>query len=343
MSQSPQQPVPHSICFAHSLPNEILADILSYLAPRPATSVLKTEYAECLSIPLVCHRWRRLYDTVLYRKIDLGLEAWEGTPRPRRLFRTLTERPDLRDHVRVIHVNLLTPYHATCRVIADIIQYCNSVRKLGLHINLDPGDFVTLAAFLPLRNAAKGLSRLEKLQFSGKQYSSPLRDIMNYFDLPTLRKMEIDGYGLDPRVDPHSPGTEVPWNEIDYTPHQEVEEFFAARQYSSGLTILKLRYPRVSPSITQRFLEWPAQLESLSLTQLFPSNYRHLYTTQAVQLILNSQIKSLQHIVLGTVPTKVPNSRQKTAIPDFSQFQQLRTLQLSGINLLAVHPRLPRS
>lgn len=322
MSRTASQPQISRICYIHSLPVELMIDILEYLTPA-TKSDYEPEYYRFLPIPLVSRHWQRLYDPILYRTIDLGYRGRGKTRRTSTLSQTLETRSELRTYVKEIIIRLSRPSHVQCVIIPDIIQYCTSIRKLTLHTHMS-------SEVWPIIDTAGKLQKLQSLHISS-QIGGPhlnLQMILSHFSMPTLKELEIRRYGLSVNSE-----SGVPWPQTVSPTQQRVEDYFSTCHHHDTLTTLRLDAPSTPPEVTEKLLQWPRHLTSLSITNLVNANYTSMYTIAAVQTLLDTQRDSLQHVVLGRIIEK-----GKNGIPDLSGFQCLRTLQVSAYNFLALRP-----
>lgn len=315
----PQRSQPLGKCFISSLPDELLAQILDHLAP-PNLFYHGPEYEKYLPILIVCERWRRLYEPILYRGIDLGHAGWQKPRRTARLVKTFEDRPGIPGHVREIHIQIYQPSDATCRMVVWVIQCCKSLRKLSLHMTMS-------STVWPIIHTASKLPRLETLQLTGYEGGPALQMILTHFDLPTLKELHLSRYGLS--VDN---GPKAPWRSVAGSTPPSLDHIFSHHSCNGAVTALSLTDPSAPPDITKSLLQWPAHLTSLSIDFLAHSIYALMYTVGAMQQLLDTQCESLQHVVIGIIPGQPRN------IPNFCHFQRLQTLQLSKYNLLTETP-----
>ena len=300
---------PTGECFLSSMPDELLLRILKYFTPAEYF-YFESEYEPCLPTPLVCRRWERLYYSILYRNIDLGLSGWTKPSRINRLEATLRHRLDLSDAVRMVRIRLWQPSDATCEMIAHILTCCNGLRKFCLNTFFNNSTWVIL-------NAAKRapLATLE-LGYGG---GPSLQMILKHFSLPTLKELSINDYGSgngeEPGLYPSSDNA-----------HEDLSLLLSSAS-PCNVTTMELIEPSAPAHVTKSFLQRPARLESLTMS-LFGAKY----TVDAVQGILDDHCHTLQHISLHTL------ARGLECLPDFSSFTSLESLQIHGDNLFAESP-----
>lgn len=313
-------------CHISLLPDELLAEIFSYLPPETDLFNEPT-YEECPPIPVVCKRWERNYDAILFRRISFVKQPMRQ--RHRTLVNTLQQQADLRNHVRDISVQMWHPSKATCRVIADTIAFCQATRTVSLHLGWS-------TKIWPIIQAVEMLPRLEALQLSGYDCGPSLQMILGHFNQPTLRHIRLSRYGLG-----HGDTIRAPWLPIESYSRDEGKQLsLLARSHTSAMVSLELTDPSASPHSTKTLLKWPSTLVRLCLSQLTNSVYWSHYTLDMVGPILSIHRESLQHITVDIIPggKNEDNTWTRSGIPDFSKFHCLRELRLSAYNILAEKP-----
>ena len=329
MKQPPSPPPePLGECYINKLPNELLTEILAYLPPDIFLHEPPT-YGQCPPIALVCKLWERNYDATQYQNIFLS-----GYSRWRKLYdwkvlKTLRQQAELCDHVRRIFVCMDYVSEDTYREIADTIKSCQAIHTVVLHVDWS-------IKVWPIIHAIEMLPRLQNLVLLGPHGGVSLQTLLRHFNQPTLRYVELHRYGL---ARGETPG-------LSYFKHEppspeEVDMLSGvARPRSSAISSLNLIDPSTSPRCTIILLQWISKLVKLSLSGLTCSTYRSQYTHEAVEQILNVHRESLQHIMVGTIPSGQDEHGNCIAagIPDFSKFPCLRELQLSHHNLLFEKP-----
>lgn len=308
-------------CFISTLPDELLAEVLEFLAP-PSYFLHNSQYEQLLPILFVCRRWRRLYEPLLYRRIDLGYNGWEKLRRTYRLLETLKQRPELRACVRETDIQLFKINDTTSGAIADILRYCeSSLRKLSLHTRWES------SAIWPILCTIRNFPRLEALRFSGYEGGPALQMILTHFDGTVLKTLALSRYGLS-----FGDGPGAPWNSANATGppfiSASAENLLAAHRIRGKVTTLKLNDPSAPLHITELLVHWPACLVSLTLTNLTQSKFWGQYSVRAVQRCLDYHCHSLEHVTLGILASDANH------MPEFSHFPKLQTLQISSYNIL---------
>ena len=329
MKQPPSPPLkPLGECYIKKLPNEVLTEIFAYLPPDIFVHEPPT-YEQCPPIALVCKLWQRNYDATQYQNIFLsGYSTWRQLYNEK-VLKTLRQQAELRDHVRRISVCMDYVSEATYREIADTIKSCRTIHTVVLRVEWS-------IKVWPIIHAIETLPRLQHLVLLGPRSGVSLQMLLRYFNQPTLRYVELHRYGLA-RGD--TPGLSYFQHE---PPSPEETHLFSlvARPRSSAIPSLNLTDPSTPPICTMTLLQWISKLVKLSLSALTCSTYGWLYTHKVVELLLNVHRESLQHIMLGTIPSGLDEHGNCIAagIPDFSKFPCLCELQLSHHNLLFEKP-----
>ena len=330
----PPQPPPEPLgeCYINTLPDELLAEILSYLPPdnclyRPPT------YEQCPPIALVCKRWERNYDATLYHMVSLvQYPRWQQL-RTWRIVRVLREQAELRRHVRQIHVDMIHMSQATCSQVTDLIKSCPTIHTVSLLLDRSKRSIEVW----PIIHAVQKLPRLKVLWLTECDgYVSGGMHCLQQFSHPTLREVRLCCYSLA-----KSDATAVSYPPSQPPSQDELDELSViTRSRSSAITSMEVAIPATSPLCTMILLQWPSKLTRLSLTGLSCSFYASQYTHDKVQLILNIHRESLQHVTIGKIPDRRDEDGNwiATGIPDFSKFQCLRELQIFSHNLLAEKP-----
>ena len=329
MKQPPSPPPePLGECYINKLPNELLTEILAYLPPDIFLHEPPT-YEQSPPIALVCKLWERNYDATQYQNIFLS-----GYSRWRKLYnwkvlKTLRQQAELCHHVRRISVCMDYVSEATNREIAGTIKSCRAIHTVVLHVDWS-------IKVWPIIHAIEMLPRLQYLVLLGPRGGVSLQMLVRHFNQPTLRYVELHRYGLA-RGD--TPGFFYFQHEPP-SPEEVVMLSVGARLRSSAISSLNLTDPSTPPICTMILLQWISKLVKLSLSALTCSTHGWLYALKAVELLLNVHRESLQHIMLGTIPSGLDEHGNCIAagIPDFSKYPCLRKLQLSHRNLLFEKP-----
>lgn len=318
-------------CYIDLLPDELLLEIVAYLPPETILYTHPT-YEQCTPIALVCKRWERIYNATLYRTISYcNYPRWQRR-RTAKVLNTLRQQAHLRRHVRSISVQCYCLSEATCRQIANTIKSCQAISTVTLRLRWSDKVW-------PIIHAAEMLPRLVVLRLSGYDEGPSLQEILGHFNQPTLRDVELYRYGLGGGGTPRDG-----WLPIEPPSQDDMEDVsIAAHSHSSSITSLEIDDPCCLPPHIGILLQWPSNLTRLSLSGFNRSVFKYSYTLDAVERILSSHRESLQHISVSMIPdrrSQHPHHHDWIAsgIPDFSEFQSLRELQLSSHNLLAEKP-----
>ena len=326
----PPGPPPDALgnCYIDILPVELLVEIMTYLAPETKLYEGPT-YEQRPPVALVCKHWERSYDAVLYQNIlSSDQPLWENR-RSAKVFETLRQQANLRNHVRNISVQRYHPSEATCHQIARTIKSCQATRTVSLHLGWSTKVW-------PIIHAVRKHPQLEVLRLSGYDNGPSLQMILGHFDQPKLRELALCRYGLGKGDTPMAP-----WLPIEPPSQDQVDKFsVTAYSCSSAVTSLELTDPSCSPHCTSIFVRWFSRLVRLTLSQLINSACRLYYVRDEVQLILSIHSETLQYIMVGIISgTQNGNGTWTVSgMPDFSKFQCLRELHLSAYNILAERP-----
>ena len=84
-------------CYISILPDELLAEVFSYLPPDHNVWA-GTGYEQCPPIPIICKRWGRLYHSVKYRSISFVSHNIS------KAVKTLRQQVELRKYIQDICV-----------------------------------------------------------------------------------------------------------------------------------------------------------------------------------------------------------------------------------------------
>ena len=189
MPQPPSPPhEPLGECYINKLPDELLAEILTYLPPDICVFVPPT-YEQCPPITLVCKRWELNYDATQYRIISFFDYPYGRQLCTWKVLQTLRQQAELRHHVRQISVYLNYISEATCREIADTIKSCRAIRTVVLNVHWSTKVW-------PIVHAIKLLPRLQYLALGGLRGGVSLQLLLGHFNQPTLRFVRLHRYGL---------------------------------------------------------------------------------------------------------------------------------------------------
>ena len=177
----PPPPLPAEESITFSLPDEILMEIFTHLAPKDFSNHF-VEYAQYLPLTLVCKRWRRIYEPFLYQILDLAFRKCQNTYRARRLLENLENRPNLCGNARAVRIILSNPNWHVCNSIARVVAHCKAIGKVSLQTEDNIPDHASL-----LFDAIQNLPRLETLHLSVMS----LQTVLGRFDLPSLKTLYL--------------------------------------------------------------------------------------------------------------------------------------------------------
>jgi hypothetical protein len=239
----------------------------------------------------------------------------------RQLLQNLQVRPDLRGHAKAIYIQLSSPNQNTCNNIAMIVAYCKATRSIMLCTDL---THLTL----PLLDAMANLPSLESLRLSGSSSGPSIHMVLDHFDLPSLKSLELSRYGIGKGTDPSAQWPSyVPATQLD------LDRLLSPDRYHTGnVTSLVLSDPSTPPGASEQILRWPAHLERLSIISLTHSSYAREYTLESIERLLSMHRQSLKFVTIGIV------GGGRRGMPDFSCFHFLEELHLSAYELFSETP-----
>lgn len=321
-------------CFISALPDELLTQILDFVSP-PKRGYNDGEYQKSLRYLRVCRRWRRVYESILYRFPDLGSLDSSTFRLPSILLRTLEQRPDLGICVSKFEFKFSGFYRRTSvyPTLAELLHSCHSsVRHVKVHAHWED------AAFWNVIHCLQVCGRLHTLHISSisthPRVACGLKTILEQCDIPSLRTLTIDRYGICPAENP-SASTRACYHRILDLLVDGLSNLLRGRRGKGAMTTLRVRVPSIPVHITDQLVQWPARLVSFSLTILGRTVFFRQYTAVWAQQMLDYHRESLENVELGMLSR---SDRSPLLMPDFSQFPKLRTLQLFSYNLLAEEP-----
>jgi hypothetical protein len=163
------------------LPDEVLFEILSYIPPkRHRYELVKDEGRFPLTLMLVCKKWRRIYEPVLFRTIMTHYYTTIFLSRMRGLLDLLYTRPHLRGYPRNICISIsrTVAHAAVCRILSAVIKCCTGLREVSFHSVYTPD-------ISELLSTISTLPRLEHLDLGGPSLQLFFRD----FTLPSLKSL----------------------------------------------------------------------------------------------------------------------------------------------------------
>ena len=282
------------ICFISKLPNEVLVEILRC-------------FPKAKPILHVCRLWQDFYEPIYYRSlIFVCMEQQEKTSVDN-LVRTLEQRSDLSNYVRVLDLVLYKPRAAMVRLLVKLIGLCKLITTLECCSDRSSSMWLIIVA-------AANLDHLKRLKFKSR-----VMNLGEYtglvYDTPIQQTIGISHSGL--------------WTgSVTQTFPHSLRNIFTNGQFNSTMTYLEIKDPLVDPYSTRILLEWPANLVSITIESLVHSRYSVQYTVDAIEQLLRSQRNSLKYITLDVIPGL------RAGIPNLSSFQCLQDLKLSAKNLL---------
>ena len=301
------------------LPDELLFEILSYIPPkRHHHELVKDE--ERFPLTLVCKKWRRIYEPVLFRTIMTHYYSRTIIlSRMRGLLDLLYTRPHLRGYPRniCIPISRTVAHAAVCRILTAIIKCCTGLREVSFQSEYTPD-------ISELLSAISTLPRLEHLDLGAPSLQLFLRD----FTLPSLKSLCLSRYG--PGRNPEDSSVPWPIEPISIT-QPSLEHLLPPNRYHTGnVTKMLLRDPSCLPNVTEHIVRWPSALTDLSIL-LTHSTGGGYYTTEAIQRILDIHRSSLKRVTIGMLSG---GSISHTRSPDFSSFLHLEELGMSAYDLI---------
>ncbi|KAH6724491.1 hypothetical protein BKA61DRAFT_588555, partial [Leptodontidium sp. MPI-SDFR-AT-0119] len=300
------------------LPNEVLFEILSYIPPkRHRYELVKDE--ERFPLTLVCKKWRRIYEPVLFRTIMTHYPTTIFLSRMRGLLGLLYTRPHLRGYPRKICISIYqtVAHAAVCRILTAIIKCCTGLREVSFYSvhTPDTSELLSTISTLP---------RLEHLGLGSPSLQLFFRD----FTLPSLKSLHLSQYG--PGRNPEDSSVSWPGEPIPIT-RTCLKHLLPPNRYRTGdVTRMLLRDPSCLPNVTEHILRWPSALTDLSIWLSHSAGGKY-YTMEAMQRILDIHRSSLKRVTLGMLPGCYVG---RTGSPDFSSFPYLEELRMSAYSLI---------
>ncbi|PMD60736.1 uncharacterized protein K444DRAFT_663093 [Hyaloscypha bicolor E] len=290
------------------LPDEVLFEILSYIPPkRHRYELVKDEERFPLTLMLVCKKWRRIYEPVLFRTIMTHYHTTIFLSRMRGLLDLLYTRPHLRGYPRNICISIsrTVAHAAVCRILSAVIKCCTGLRVVSFH-----------SVYIP--------DISEHLDLGGPSLQLFFRD----FTLPSLKSLYLSRYG--PGRNPEDTSAPWPGEPISIT-RTGLEHLLPPNRYHTGnVTKVLLRDPSCLQNVTEHILRWPSALTDLSIW-LSHSTGGKYYTMEATQRILDIHRSSLKRVTIGMLSGGYVG---RTGSPDFSSFLHLEELGMSAYNLI---------
>ncbi|KAK0622506.1 hypothetical protein B0T14DRAFT_601249 [Immersiella caudata] len=252
------------------LPDELLLDTFGYLfLPPPSvppSAEAKPHRPDGASLPNVCRRFHRLATPGLYTHLRFNFE--ESPSSATQLYRTLSEKPELRPHCRSLRLTLPDPdadleehmrnggrlgevSDATKEIMSmasEMMSWLENARDLFIS-----GYFIHhkthLATWALVRSAGVHMSKLENLSLGKQVFVERVCDLL--VEMKQLRTLEI---GIGVAVEDITP------------PAPEVVG-------SSSVTSISVDYLLAVPENLERLLLLPAALEHFAFRGMSPGAY----------------------------------------------------------------------
>lgn len=218
-----------------SLPDELLAEILEYFAPRDWHERKTASFLLFMS-----RRWKRLYEPFHYRYLDMGSEGFDKEIRVVRLLKTLKTRPELCKHVRHVPIFMYKAKPSSCQLASEMLGLCNELCSISMNLqwlNITPN----------VVDALPKLHRLESLDLFGQNGGPSLATILRISEPPRLKSLTLDRYGVG-RL--NELGAEWPRGVSAST--SDLEMALPTKYHRTGLiTKLTLCDPACDPNVSQ--------------------------------------------------------------------------------------------
>ncbi|OAX79249.1 hypothetical protein ACJ72_06436 [Emergomyces africanus] len=291
------------------IPEEILEQIFSIVALHPPVSSWHdSRYKETLAVMLVCRRWHRIAEPLLYRRIKFGqsetsdplISLQDG----RRLLQSLKRKPYLSNYIRDVTIgssfryghNESTGLYEVSDVfnelVPEILRYCNETVVLWI---------CELSSASSVLEAIKKLP-LKSLSIQRVNYSLFSDVFFNW--LVSLRSLEELHIGT--------------WRKHSSLPLNSLPTSLRGQ---SNIKIFKLDETNTCPTFTESCLALPAALEEVSLRGLRWSRSDWHYSTDEIQALLVLHRDSLRRIRVSYLDTS-------GLLPTFAIFPRLEQLFL---------------
>ena len=313
-------------CFVSLLPNEIMHEIFLLISMiHEDVRLLPQRMSQSLSLQLVCSRWRRLWQRVLFRRIYLGQNArkftgfYPGKP----LSASLKSCPDLALLVRFVSIGSLPsigPANLTTEEIAaalETVPLCQRTRSAWVVFRKE--DFVPITKVLRTLPLLKCLSLELEIDLEGRP--AKLTEVM-----PFLRSLSLDRLRFDMAMvfirSAHPPSSD----EID-------EAFPSSLDHTSTIRSLDIGviYDR---KLLSRLLLWPRQFDSLQLGSFKFYINSEGHTLFLLQSFLDLHATTLRKVEIRHLSIKL------SRIPTITHFTYLEAVHLPHRPLTAEKPAL---
>jgi hypothetical protein len=253
------------------LPDEILSEIFSHLPPQQWWNLVwnrqpKEAINKAFPLALVCKRWQRIYEPMLYHELGFLCKPESGPgSRFRRILAILTARPRLYRHVRSINVHINDNPKLAFQDLANDFEEFTGLRTVTFSSCYPEGSRCLLEAItrLPL---------LEDLTLRGVSATVSIQVVLQNFLLPSLKRLELSRYGVSnsstefAALDRNWKGDPPP---LSHTQTQ-LEQLLSPAQYLTGNVVsMAFEESTASFNITEHLLRWPTRLVELSITSLW--------------------------------------------------------------------------
>lgn len=185
--------------FILKLPDEILLPVLELATTNPRLSEehchceTLLDYADLKSLLFTCRRFSRIVLPWLYHTIrfDYPHQMVRPTRAAKSLHRSLQENPSLLQHCRVLRIDtngyLAGTIPADFSIANDFVSWFKRVRCLEVY-----GEFAKIHIWPCIQTAVRHMPEIEHIAISGRWLD--LESIMQNVDIPTLRKLTINGF-----------------------------------------------------------------------------------------------------------------------------------------------------
>ncbi|OJD17664.1 hypothetical protein AJ78_02255 [Emergomyces pasteurianus Ep9510] len=294
------------------IPDEILEKIFMMIAFDAAVGLshiflpLNTNPKGVLALMLVCQKWHRIAEQILYRRIEYMGKPPITSERAGSLPHLLDRKPYLSNYIR--ELSIYGPWEIYDDVVLKILPYCKRLRLLHLdgELSAPPSAVPTVIKNLPLKSLS--ITTVE---------SSLLADGFFNF-LIGLRYLENLKIGL--------------W--APPYPITDMKRLPADSRGQSNIKILQIEETNTYPTLTEDCLALPAALEEVLLTGLGFSRSSWYYSPDQIQALLLLHRDSLLRIQLSGIrilnqdPTLGP-------LPSFTLFPRLEQLFLCAYQVFS--------
>lgn len=209
----------------------------------------------------------------------------------------------------------------------NIVQICPRIHTIFLHSDLKTSSW-------PLLEAIANLPHPEELTLDGDTFGPSVQLVLKTFNIPTLKRLKISSYGLGrDTIDPAGPREEPePWPEGQKELEFLNELLPSDRHCMGSVETLELLNPCCQPRISEYILRLPACLVNLSIRELTSYKAAELYTTHAIQNLLDINCHTLKRIELGDL------GNGSGTIPQFSGFPCLEEVRSCRCNVMGSPP-----